>query len=30
LKQEALDSILWRIPFRRGYGSVTRRSTEWC
>jgi hypothetical protein len=28
LKQKALDRSLWRIRFRRGYGSVTRRTME--
>jgi len=28
LIQKALDSTLWRIRFRRGYGSLTRRTTE--
>jgi len=29
LKQEALDSILWRTCFGKGYGPVVKRTTEW-
>jgi hypothetical protein len=28
LKMKALDRTLWKIRFREGYGSVTRRTTE--
>jgi len=28
LKEKALDSTLWRIRFRRGYGTLTRRTME--
>jgi hypothetical protein len=30
LKEEALDRILWRTRFGRGYGPVVRQTTEWC
>jgi len=29
LKAEALDRILWRTRFGRGYGPVVRQATEW-
>jgi len=29
LKVEALDRILWRTGFGRGYGPVLRQITEW-
>jgi hypothetical protein len=29
LKEEALDRILWRTRFGRGYGPVVRQTTEW-
>jgi hypothetical protein len=28
LKEEALDRIMWRTPFGRGYGPVVRQTTE--
>jgi hypothetical protein len=28
LKEEALDRILWRTRFGRGYGTVVRQTTE--
>jgi hypothetical protein len=28
LKEEALDRILWRTRFERGYGPVVRQTTE--
>ena len=29
LKEEALDSTLWRTRFGRGYGPVVKRTAEW-
>jgi hypothetical protein len=29
LKEEALDRIVWRTRFGRGYGPVLRQTTEW-
>jgi hypothetical protein len=29
LKEEALDSTLWRTRFGRGFGPVVRETTEW-
>jgi hypothetical protein len=29
LKEEALDHIVWRTRFGRGYGPVLRQTTEW-
>jgi hypothetical protein len=29
LKEEALDRILWRTRFGRGYGPVVRQTAEW-
>ena len=28
LKEEALDSIMWRAHFGRGFGPVVRRTTK--
>jgi hypothetical protein len=29
LNEEALDRILWRTLFGKGYGPVVRQTTEW-
>jgi hypothetical protein len=29
LKEEALDSTMWRTRCGRGYGPVIRQATEW-
>jgi hypothetical protein len=29
LKEEALDRIMWRARFGRGFGPVVRQNTKW-
>jgi len=29
LKEEALDRIMWRARFGRGFGPVVRQTTKW-